>query len=156
MEKKFIRILSPITIAVITALDLAVIGFAVFAVKKLIEMPNAASIFFAVVEIFAIITGFLVLKETLKNGVVFYKDKFEFTGLDDNNIFYYSDIAEIETYQDTKASLKKNFIDRHTLVIITLNNKKVITADIGLCTKKSLKKIKNELAKHIDKEMIKD
>ena len=155
MEKKFIRILSPITIAVIALLDCAVIGFAVFAVKKLIEAPGAASVFFAVIEIFAIITGFLVTKEILKNGIFFYEDKLEFTCLDENNLFNYSEIEEIETYQDTKASLKKNFIDRHTLFIITLNSGKIVTIDVGLCTKGSLKKIKKGLAKHILDEKIK-
>ena len=150
MEKKFIRIQSVITLAVIAFLDCAVIGFAVFAVKKLIEAPNAVSVFFALIEVLAIITGILVTKEILKNGIYFFEDKIEFTCLDNDNIFYYRDIAEIETFQDTKASLKKNFIDRHTLIIITLNSGKVVTVDVGLCTKVSLNKIRNELSKHIE------
>ncbi len=155
MKKKFIRILSPITIAVIASLDCAVIGFAVFAVKKIIEVQNLASVFFAVVEILAIITGALVTKEIFNNGILFYDDEFEFTGLDENNIFAYSDIAELETYRDIKASLTKNFVDRHTLIIITLTNGKVATVDIGLATKKSVAKFQKELEKHISKDKIK-
>lgn len=155
MKQKFIRVLSPITLAVVAALDIAVIGFGVFAVQKLIATQSAAVIFFAVVEIFAIIIGALVTRDILKNGVIFYDDKFEFNGLDSNNIFTYENISEIETYQDTSASLSKNFIDRHALIIITANDGTVTTVDIGLTTKSTLNKIKKELENHIDKEMIK-
>lgn len=156
MKKKFIRIISPITLIVIVLLDIAVIGFAFFSVKKIIEVQNLYSIFFAVIEILAIIVAVLVTKETICNGIVFYEDKFEFTGIDDKNIFLYSDIAEIETYKDTKASLKKNFIDRHSLIIITLNDDTVATVDIGLTSKKILTKFKKELAEYISKEKIKN
>ena len=119
------------------------------------EQLTMYSICFAVIEVFAVIIAILVTKEVLKNGIIFYDDKFEFTGLDDKNIFSYSDITELETYQDTKASLKKNFIDRHALIIITHNDDTVSTVDIGLTSKKTLQKIKNELANHIDKDKIK-
>ena len=65
----------------------------------------------------------------------FYEDRLEFTGIDDKNVFLYSDIAGVETYRDTKASLKKNFIDRHSLIIITRNDETVTTVDIGLTSK---------------------
>lgn len=155
MKQKFIRILSPITLAVVAALDIAVVGFGIFAVKKIITTPSAAIIFFAVVEVFAIIVGALVTKEILKNGVIFYDDKFEFTGIHDKNIFTYEGISEIEIHHDTSASLTKNFVDRHALIIITANDGTVITVDIGLTTKSALKKIRNELEIHIDKEKIK-
>ena len=155
MKQKFIRILSPITLAVIAVLDIAVLGFGIFAVEKLINAQSAAVIFFAVIEVFAIIVGFLVTREILKNGVIFYDDEFEFNGLDDKNIFTYENIKEIETYQDTSASLSKNFVDRHALIIITANDGTVTTVDIGLTTKNTLKKIKKELERHIDKEKIK-
>lgn len=155
MKQKFIRILSPITFAVVAALDIAVVGFGIFAVKKIITAQSAAIIFFAVIEIFAIIVGVLVTKEILKNGVIFYDDKFEFTGIDDKNIFTYESISGIEIYHDTSASLTKNFVDRHALVIVTANDETVTTVDIGLTTKRTLKKIKSELERHIDKKKIK-
>lgn len=155
MKPKFIRILSPITLAVVTALDIAVIGFGIFAVKQIIFSQSAAIIFFAVVEVFAIIVGALVTKEIVKNGVIFYDDKFEFNGIDDKNVFTYESISEIELYHDTSASLTKNFVDRHALIIITADDKTVTTVDIGLTTKNTLKKIKIELEKHIVKEKIK-
>ena len=155
MKKKFIRVLSPITLAVVAALDAAVLGFGVFALKKLIEEPSAASIFFTVVEVLAIVTGILVTKEILKNGINFYDDKFEFTGIDENNLFSYEDVEEIETHHDTKASLTKNFFDRHALIMITKKDETVTNVDIGLTTKRTLKRIKKELSNHIDKDKIK-
>ena len=155
MKQKFIRILSPITLAVIGVLDIAVVGFGIFAVKKIIAAPSAAVIFFAFIEIFAIVVGVLVTKEILKNGVIFYDDEFEFTGIDDKNIFSYENVSEIEIYHDTAASLTKNFVDRHALIIITANDSTVTTVDIGLTTKNTLKKIKSELKKHIGSEKIK-
>ena len=154
MKKKFIRILSPITLIVIALLDIAVISFAVFSVKKIIEVQNLYSIFFAAIEILAIIVAVLVTKETIGNGIIFYEDKLEFTGIDDKNVFHYN--AEVETYRDTKASLKKNFIDRHSLIIITLNDETVTTVDIGLTSKKVLIEFKKELAEYIGRENIKN
>lgn len=154
MKKKFIRVLSPITLAVITALDAAVFGFGIFALKKLFEELSAAVIFFTAIEIFAIVIGILITKEVLKNGINFYEDEMEFTGIDENNLFSYEEIEEIETYQDTKASLTKNFVDRHALIIITKKDKTVTTIDIGLTTKGTLKKIKKELSKHIEEGKI--
>ncbi|MDE6412502.1 MAG: hypothetical protein K2K42_01200, partial [Eubacterium sp.] len=119
MKKKFIRIISPITIIVIALLDIAVVGFAVFSVKKIIEVQNLYSIFFGIFEVLAIVVAVLVTKETISHGIAFYEDRLEFTGIDDKNVFPYSEITEVETYQDTKASLKKNFIDRHSLIMIT-------------------------------------
>ena len=155
MKKKFIRVLSPITLAVITALDIAVFGFGIFALKKLFEELSAAVIFFTAIEIFAIVIGILITKEVLKNGIIFYEDEMEFTGIDENNLFSYEEIEKIETYHDTKASLTKNFVDRHALIIITKKDETITTIDIGLTTKGTLKKIKKELSKHIEEDKIK-
>ena len=156
MKQKFIRIISPITIIVIALLDIAVIGFAVFSVKKIIEVQNLYSIFFGIIEVLAIVVAVLVTKETISHGIAFYEDRLEFTGIDDKNVFPYSDITEVETYQDTKASLKKNFIDRHSLIMITLNDDTVTTIDIGLTSKKLLIRFKKELAEHISEDKIKE
>lgn len=155
MKQKFIRILSPITLAVVAVLDISVVGFGIFAVKKIIAEQSAAIIFFAVIEIFAIIVGALVTKEVLKNGVIFHDDEFEFTGIDDKNVFTYESVSEIEIHHDTAVSLTKNFVDRHALIIITAKDGTVTTVDIGLTTKNAIKRIKKELEMHIDKEKIK-
>ena len=155
MKHKFIRIISPLTFAFVILLDSAAIAFGVFAVKKVISELNAAVIFFAVVEVFALIIGILVTREVLKNGIIFYDDEFEFNGTDSENVFSYSEIREIETYLDTSPSLRKNFWERHALLIITANDDKVTTLDIGLTTKNTVNKIKNELEIRVGKDRVK-
>lgn len=145
MKEKFLRILSPITLAVIAVLDLACICYAVFAIKKLIDFPSANAIFFFACDIFAIIIAALVTKESVTNGIKFYDDELEFTMLDSNNIYAYNDIVSVETKKDTKASFTKNFIDRQSKIILTLKDEKVITIDIGLTTKGTLEKCKEEI-----------
>lgn len=154
MKKNFIRILSPITIAVITVLDIATIAYGIFAINKLIQLRNTNSIIFFVIEIFAIIIAILVTKEVFTNGVEFRDDEIEFIGIDEENTFKYDDIEKVETYQDTTASLTKNFIDRHSLIIFTLKNDKVATIDIGLTTKGTLQKISKEIANIIGEDKI--
>lgn len=156
MNNKFIRILSPFTLAVIAVLDAAVIAYGIFAVIKLKQIQNTTVILFAAIEVFAIIVGILVTKEVLSNGVVFRDDECEFTGIDKDNIISYEDIEEVETYKDTAASLKKNFNNRHALIYFTLKDDRVITMDIGLASNKTLKCITDELGNHMDKNKIKN
>lgn len=155
MKNKFIRILSPFTLAVIALLDIAVIAYGIFAIIKLKQTQNATVIIFSAIEVFAIIVGILVTKEVLSNGVIFRDDECEFTGVDKDNIISYEDIEEVETYKDTAASLKKNFISRHALIHFTLKDDRIITIDIGLASNKALKNITEELGNHIDKNKIK-
>ncbi len=154
MKKNFIWIMSPITLGVALILDAAVLGFGIFAVKKLTEIQNARIIFFCAVVVLSIVVAFMYTKEIMKNGIIFHEDELEFTGVDDKNIFSYDEISLIETYQDTTASLIKNFIDRSALMIITLNDKTVYTINLGLTTKGTLDKIREELSKHIESEKI--
>lgn len=155
MENKFVRIISPITVAVIGILDLAVIGYGIFAIKKLNELLNTTSIVFAAIEVFAIIIAILVSKEVVSNGVIFRDDEAEFTGVDENNIISYEDIKEIEAYKDNAASLTKNFDFRHALFIFTLNNKKIITIDVGLTTNKTVNKVLDEFRRRTKSENVK-
>lgn len=145
MKEKFIRILSPLLIAVVAVLDAATIGYGIFAIKKIIDMPRTNVIIFAACDLVALIVAILVTKETFSNGVKFYDDEVEFTGLDKNNIFAYEDIIDIKTEKDTKASFVKNFMDRQSRIILTLKDDRVITIDIGLTTKGTLEKISSEL-----------
>ncbi|MGN0522412.1 MAG: hypothetical protein ACI4IQ_07230 [Eubacterium sp.] len=149
MKEKFIRVLSPITCAVVAVLDIAVIGYGIFAVEKVIEQRSMRAIFFAAVEVLAIIVAILVTKEILSNGVVFREDEMEFTGIDENNLFDYSEIVSVETEKDEKASLVKNFTDRQSKVILTLKDEKVVTIDIGLTSKKALDDIEKEIKARI-------
>lgn len=149
MKNKFIRILSPITLLIIGVLDAGTILFGVCAVQKIIEKQNLWNILFAIIEFFAIIIAILVSKEVVSNGIKLNENEVEFTGLDENNIFAYSDIEKVETSKDTKASLKKNFVDRYSNVILTLKDGNIVTIELGLTTVKTLNKIKKEIESKI-------
>lgn len=149
MKNKFLRILSPITLVVVAILDAAVIGYGIYAIKRLIAVQNATIIIFAVCDLAALIIAALVTKEVLSNGVKFYGDEMEFTGLDNDSIFAYADIEKVETEKDTKPSFVKNFVDRQSKVILTLKDERVVTIDVGLTTKNGLKKIEDEINNRI-------
>lgn len=143
--KKFIRIISPITILVVLALDSAVIAFSVYAIKRLMQETSTTLILFAVILLIAIIVAVFTTKEALSNGVKFKDDEVEFTGLDTNNIFKYCDIQEVESKKDTQASLKKNFVDRYSHIILHMKDESVVTIDLGLTTQKTLNKIVSQI-----------
>lgn len=157
MNDKFIRVLSPVSLAVYAILDLAVLGFGIFAIKKATMMLNTWVIIFIAIEIFAIIIAIIGTKELLSNGVKFSDDEAEFTGVDDNNIVAYENIASLEAYRDTAISFTKNFDMRHSLLIFTLkdeNGEKTNTIDIGLVNNGTLNKVLDEFKKHIDADKI--
>ncbi len=147
--KKFIRILSPITIAVVFALDAAVIAFFIYSIKKIMQEISLITVAFLVIEVIAIIIAALTTKETFSNGVVFTDDEVEFTGLDADNKFKYSDIEKCEANRDTKASLRKNFVDRYSRLTLHLKDGRIATIDLGLTTARALKKVKTELDSRI-------
>lgn len=149
MKDKFLRILSPITLAVVAILDAAVIGYGIYAIKRLIAVQNATIIIFTICDFAALIIAALVTKEVLSNGVKFYSDEMEFTGLDNDSIFAYADIEKVETEKDTKPSFVKNFVDRSSKVVLTLKDERVVTIDIGLTTKNGLAAIEKEINERI-------
>lgn len=149
MNNKFIRVISPITVAVVGCLDLAIIALGVFAIKKIQQSLDGWTIAFLVIELFAIVIGVITSKEAVSNGVRFDESKMEFTGLDDNNIFEYAEIEKIETSKDTKASLRKNFVDRYSSIIIYKKDNSVTTIELGLTTRKTLLKIEKEINSRI-------
>ncbi len=145
MKDKFIRILSPIQIFVVGLLDIAVVGYAIFAVKTLAKRQATSVIFFAACVVLAFIVAVLVTKEIVSHGVKFHDDELEFTGIDNDNIFAYEDIVKVETEKDEKASLVKNFVDRQSKIIFTLKDERVVTVYIGITTKSTLKKVSDEI-----------
>lgn len=149
MKDKFLRILSPITLAVVAVLDVAVIGYGIYAIKRLIAVQNATIIIFTICDFAALIIAALVTKEVLSNGVKFYSDEMEFTGLDNDSIFAYADIEKVETEKDTNPSFVKNFVDRSSKVVLTLKDERVVTIDIGLTTKNGLSAIEKEINERI-------
>jgi hypothetical protein len=150
MKDKFIRVLSPFTLAFVFVLDIAVIVYGYFAIYKLSIQISGINVAFAFIEAIALVVAILVTKEVLQNGVKFKDNEVEFTGIDDNNLFNYSDIEKIEGSKDTSASLKKNFIDRYSNIIIHLKDNSIVTIELGLTTKKTLKKIIDELNLRIE------
>ena len=149
MKNKFYRIISPLTFIIVLLLDIAVVAYAVFAVKKLIQNLSVYSVIFAIIDLFAIVVAVLVTKYIVSQGIVFGEESFEFTALDENNVFKYSDIENIKISKDTKASFKKNFIDRQSNIIIEQKDGKVTTVGIGVTSMKKLKKIEEEILSHI-------
>ena len=107
MNDKFIRLLSPISLAVYGILDLAVLAFGVFAIKKATVMLNTWVIIFIAIEIFAIIIAIIGTKELLSNGVKFSDDEAEFTGVDDNNIVAYDDLLQLKHTETQPQALPR-------------------------------------------------
>ena len=135
MKDKFIRILSPMTLAVVILLDLAVIGYGVFAVYRLTQVRTGMTVIFAIIEIAAIVIAVLTTKETVKNGLLLRATDFEFTGMDKDNVYAYNQIKDITGYKDEAPSLVKNFIDRHAVLTLTLTDDTTVLLDLGLCKK---------------------
>ena len=118
MKNKFVRCLSPITAGVTLAMLIAVAFNGYYSVTKIIQSPDWKTAVYLFVELVAVAIVVLMIKEIIKTGVYFGDDRVEFTGVDDNNVFEYSRISRVEAVRDTKASLKKNFVDRYSRVIL--------------------------------------
>jgi hypothetical protein len=145
MKDKFIKVISPITVAIMLVLDICVIVFGVYSVKRLCIDVSFWTISFLVIEIIAFFIALFSSKEAVSNGIAFRENEMEFTAIDDNNIFEYDSIEKIETIKDTSVSFKKNFVDRYSKIILYMKNESVVTIDLGLTTKKTLKKIEAEI-----------
>ena len=148
-DKVFIRILSPITVAVVLLIYIFAIGYGVYSVIKIMENPSAITICFAIMMAIVIVISGFVTKEVFSNGVLFRDDNIEFIGLDNDNLFEYKDIEKLEFHRDDKVSFKKNFNDRHSILILHLKDERVATIDIGLTTKKVLLKIVDQINNRI-------
>lgn len=149
MDKKFIRIISPFSLVIISALDVSVLTFSAYAIKKLTEHADTYTVIFAVIDVIALLTAVFASKEVFSNGVRFDTCEFEFTGLDQNNIFKYADVAEIETRRDTSPSFRKNFVDRYSVLILHLRDESTVSVQLGFTTGRTLNKIKQEIQKRI-------
>ena len=157
MKNKFVRCLSPITAGVTLAMLIAVAFNGYYSVTKIIQSPDWKTAVYLFVELVAFVHRILVavaivvlmIKEIIKTGVYFGDDRVEFTGVDDNNVFEYSRISRVEAVRDTKASLKKNFVDRYSRVILYLDDDSVVTVELGLTSKKTLDYINNEFKQRL-------
>lgn len=152
MKKDFFRIVSPFSVFIAAMLDVGSIWFTVFVIKDF-KSGNAdtLSIIFAVMVVFAVILSVLFTKEIFSNGIIFYDDRCEFNAIDNDNIIYYRDIDSVEDYKDTKASLRKGFTERNSLIIFNLRNDTVHTINIGFTTKRTLKKAIEKINNYVKK-----
>ena len=155
MDKKLIRILSPITVAVFAILDIAVLYFGCVSIKKLSIAITPLTVFFIAVEIAAIIIAVLVNREIFSNGILFLDDEMEFTGVDEHNIVAYEKVKAIKIFKDNSVSLVKNFNDRHTIIHFTFTDDEALSVDIGITTDRVLKSISEELSARIPNADIK-
>lgn len=146
---KFVRCVSLISLAVATMIVVVCVIFSIYAVNRIIENADFWGIMFAVIMVFSDIIGVLFTKETLSNGVKFYDDYVEFTGVDENNVYNYADIERVEGSRDTKASFRKNFVDRYSNVTIYLKDESIACIQLGLTSGKTLKKITDELTSRL-------
>ena len=146
---KFVRCVSIFALAVAIILDTACAVFSVYSIISLRERADFWGIAFVVIMLFSDALGVLFTKETLSNGVKFFDDYVEFTGIDENNVYKYSDIERMEASRDTKASFRKNFVDRYSNVTLYLKDESVVCIQLGLTSGKTLKKITDELTSHL-------
>lgn len=152
--ERFIRIISPLTVITIFIADIAVIFFAVFAVKKLMEAPSGMLIVMSILELLAIVVAVLVTKQVFSEGIAFRDDEFEFVGLDDKNVFEYENIYNVTYEKDTKVSFVKNFIDRHSIIYLEDKNHNITSIDIGLTTKYTTELVAKEICERCNIEFV--
>lgn len=151
MKDKFILCLSPITAGVSLAMLAAVVANGYFCVEKIFDGFDWKVAVYVLTEIVVAAVVVLMIKEMFKTGVRFTGDRVEFTAVDENNVFEYAHIVKAQTGKDTKASLKKNFVDRYSHIVIYLDDDSVVTIELGLTTKRTLNKIDTEFRNRINK-----
>ena len=101
MKNKLSRIISPVTLLIVLALDAATVAYAVFAVKKLIQNVSVYSVLFAIIDLFAIVDTVLESKYVETQGIVIGDKTFEFTAHVENNVYNYDDVENIKIHKDT-------------------------------------------------------
>lgn len=145
MKKDIFKIISPIHVLISIIFDAASIWVTSISIISIKSGATFYNIVFLIISVFAIILAIFYTKEIFSNGILFYDDRLEFTSLDENNIIKYNEINSIETFKDTKASLKKNLYERRSLLIFNLKDGNIQTIDLGLTSKKTLSKIENKI-----------
>lgn len=152
MKNRFIRIMPPSSFIIALLCDITSVIILFTAVIRIIHRAEFIYICLAIIGTALLFIGILTTKELLSCGVSFKEDVLIFTGLDKNNEYRYKEISEIETYKDTKASLRKTLVERYSSVIIHLKNGDVATVELGITTKRKLKRIENEINERIKKD----
>lgn len=150
MKDKFIRIVQPLSLAFMIITSLAAALLLVLAIKRITNVITFVTVAYLVIVLSVLIISVRSIFQSLKNGVDFKKDGFTFTGLDDNNKYCYSDIIKAEAVKDTKASLKKKYVQRYSNIILYLKDDTVATIELGFTTKKKLETVLNEINSRIE------
>ena len=145
MKTGFIKIFSPLSLIIILFFDFSALLLGWFSVKSILKAVTFYTVSFVIIELVVTAVAVMITVQIFKNGVMFYEDRLEFTGLDDNNVFHYEDIVKAETYKDTSASLNKKYVERYSSVILRLFDGTVATVELGMTTKRQLKRIENEI-----------
>jgi len=150
LKNKFISIISPLSVIIALTLDTAVVYYGVYAVQNIGKNASALNIVFLIIDICSIFLAVFYTREVLRHGIRFKEDSFELTFLDENNAFEYANIESVEVFKDTKASFKKNFVDRYSRITLNLKDGNSATLELGLTTKRKLKKIESEINSRIE------
>lgn len=133
------------SLAMALILDTAVIYYIIYAFNKLGEKLSAINTLFAIIAFCSLLLAIFYSREVIRHGIKFKENEFEITFLDENNVIRYEDIESLESFIDTKASLKKNFVDRYSRLTINLKDESAITLELGLTTKRKLRRIEEEI-----------
>lgn len=149
MKDKFIRCVSPIYAIVSLMITASGAGLLVYAIKELRGRMDFYAVAFYIIAVLSVVLGFFMSKQAFSDGVRFYSDRMEFTGLDEVNVFEYEHIVGVDSYKDTSASFKKKMVERFSLLIIELDDDTSVTVTLGYTTKKTLERITAELKKRI-------
>ena len=149
MKNKFIRIISPISVFIAAALDGAVIYYGYYSVAKLRESNTFINVLFAIIVACSVALAVLYTREVFRHGIKFKENEFEITFLDENNIFSYSEIKSVQSFKDTKVSMRKNFVERYSKITLNLNDGSIAAIELGFTTSRKLKAIEKEINRRI-------
>ena len=147
MKNKFIRVLQPLSVLFLVLLDAASVLLLIPAIKRITDSLSFYSAAFLLIDLVVFVSALMSTLQSLKNGIVFSETSLVFTALDSNNVYKYTDIEKAEGVKDSKASFKKNFVDRYSSVILYLKDGSVATIELGFTTKKKLRQIISEIEK---------
>ena len=145
MKDKFISVISPISLSVVLLFDAAVAYYTYIAVKKVVTENSTFALIFILLQLAAVVIAALTTREVLRHGVRITDKYVEFTALDSDNKVRFDEIESIAVQKDTKASLRKNFVNRYSSLIFYLNDDTVLTVELGLTTKRKLAQIESEI-----------
>ena len=151
MKNKFIRIIQPLSLLALFLLDMSALLLLYLIIKRIISGVDFYSVCLIIIDMTVLITGAVSTRQLLKSGVKISEDKIEFTALDKDNLYSFSNIKKAEYHRDSKASFRKSFTDRYSSIIFYLKDGSVATVELGFTTKRTLNKIADEINKRTSK-----